>query len=84
MGRDRTRWLFATLVMSALPLGYLAIAIPGRESLGWSVMVLLPLLLYLVGLIYRLPPGRALNRLLVMTARVQLLYAVVLMIGVMI
>ncbi len=82
LGRDKTRHLYLLLLLLPFVLLMEVIDPLQRPNILWSVLPLLPYALYLGGSIYRLPHGVALNRLLVQTAQLQLLFGVLFVFGV--
>ena len=82
LGKARTRQLYLLLIL--LPFALIAALVEPlqRPNLLWSMLLALPLALYLGWSIYRTPHGRGLNRLLVQTAQLQVLFAGLFMIGV--
>lgn len=78
LGIPRTRWLYAGLI-----LGPFALLLPlaGAELAFWLPALLLPFALFLCRQLSVLEPGRALNAILVGTARLQFAFALLLTIA---
>ncbi len=84
LGRERTRRLYTLLILFPFVSAYGTMVMLEREQLFWVMILAFPVALYLVRLIYRLPHGQALNRLLRLTAQFQLLFSTLLMIGILV
>jgi 1,4-dihydroxy-2-naphthoate octaprenyltransferase len=81
VGPDRSRRIYAALMLTPFLLLYpLSRTLPG--TVVWSALLALPFALFVVTKLWREPPGRGLNRVLALTAQVQLAYALLLAAGV--
>lgn len=78
LGRERARQLYVLLLL--LPLA-LPVAFNQQRDGSWLVVLSLPFALWLLQRFSREPPGPGFNALLADTARLQLLYGVLLSIG---
>jgi 1,4-dihydroxy-2-naphthoate octaprenyltransferase len=80
VGRKGTNWIYGAMLLLPfallLPLGR---ALPDGHV--WLALVALPLALALIYFFLREPPGRGFNRILVQTVRIQLLFSLLLSIG---
>jgi 1,4-dihydroxy-2-naphthoate octaprenyltransferase len=77
IGQDRTRWLYAALLIGPLPI-LLASGLPGRP---WLVLAALPLALALIQRLFHGPGGPGLNPLLGTTGGYQALLVALLALG---
>lgn len=82
LGRNNTRHLYLLLLLLPFALLMEVIDPLQRPNILWSVLPLLPYALYLGWSIYRMPHGEQLNRLLLQTAQLQLLFGVLFVFGV--
>ncbi|HXK58028.1 MAG TPA: 1,4-dihydroxy-2-naphthoate polyprenyltransferase, partial [Gammaproteobacteria bacterium] len=78
LGRKNSRRLYATLVLA--PFG-LPLLLAGTDRGGWAVLAALPLALWLVRRFTVETAGAEFNRILAHTAQLQLIYALLLCIG---
>jgi 1,4-dihydroxy-2-naphthoate octaprenyltransferase len=82
LGRQWTRHLYLLLLLLPFVLLLAVVDLLQRPQLLWSVWLLLPYALYLGWSVYRTPHGVQLNRLLVQTAQLQLLFGGLFIVGV--
>ena len=79
-GRERTAWIYAGLML--LPFALLPLigrALPHGHV--WPALAALPLTLALIYRFMRAPPGRGINRILVWTVQIQILFGLLLSVG---
>ena len=79
-GPQGTAWIFAGLML--LPFALLPLigrALPHGHV--WPALIALPLTLVLIYRFMREPPGRGFNRILVWTVQIQLLFSLLLSVG---
>ncbi len=82
LGKSNTRHLYLLLLLAPFLLVVGLVDQLQKPHILWVVGLSLPLALYLIRSIYRLPHGQVLNRLLAQTAQLQLLFGGLLMVGI--
>lgn len=82
LGKRASRWLYLLLLALPFPLLMVVAELLQKPLLIWVIIPALLFALYLGREIYRIPHGRGLNRLLAQTAQLQLLYGVLIILGI--